>query len=168
MSKKYLIEENKEKITEDFWCLDYGLSDPLPSWVRMPFLTWNQVVRVLSNLGNKQANNRIFNMRSPTFEEIDWSSVRIHSERELDELVDEGGNTKNEIEDCDDFVGVCTKRQYLFGSIYQEAAEDIRSGSLEPSRLIGDWKKEPLVDYDHVVEGIREEILEEYGLDDVA
>jgi hypothetical protein len=152
-----LYEANRERLVDDYWFLDFE-EKPVPRWVRMSFLTWNQVIRVLSNLQTHQATNRLHNLISnPSFEDVDWGSVRICSERELDELVDENGNTDTRAKDAAAFVGVCTKREYLFGAFYQGYADMVRSGEIDPAEMHKNWKDEPLVDYDEVEQEIREE-----------
>ena len=145
------------KSVEDAWMLDY-IDKTDCRWYRSPFLTWNQVTRVLVNLTHKKIRNRIDNMTKETFEDVDWSSVRIHSERELDVMVDEDGNEEDPYPDDKDykFVPVCNKRTYLFGEMYDNA-ELFRSGKWNPSEFY-DWDipKHILEDRDDVIKDLRE------------
>jgi len=145
------------KSVEDAWMLDYFDKTDC-RWIRSPFLTWNQVTRVLTNLSHKKITNRIRNMTKETFEDVDWSSVRIHSERELDVMVDEDGNEEDPYPENKDykFVPVCTKRAYLFGGMYDHA-ELYRSGEINPSDVHGwDIPKHTLEDRDDVIADLRE------------
>jgi hypothetical protein len=172
LEKVHFRKAAREKWVEDYWFLDFLSQEPAPRWVRMTFLEWTQVLRVLDNVQQSQGGHRIhsqFDSEGPyygeKYEDVDWASVRIHSERELDKLVDENGKTKPyDLADCD-FDGVCTKREYLFGSDYQQTADEVRSGKLDPSDLYDDWKTEPLRDYDDVKDGIYQEVLDNYGID---
>ena len=125
----------EEKSLEDRWFLDYWHVTEC-RWVRSPFLTWNQVVRCLQGLTHEKIRNRLDNMTKETFEEVDWKSVRIHSERELDVMVDENGKTEKPYPNDEDFAPVCTKRDYLFGSGYG-GIEYLRSGELKEEDIRG-------------------------------
>jgi hypothetical protein len=156
-----------EKSLEDAWMLDY-FDKTDARWVRSPFLTWNQVTRILTNLTHRKMRNRIDNMTSETFEDVDWSSVRIHSERELDVMVDENG--KKELRNPKDkdykFVPVCNKRTYLFGSGY-DTAEKYRSGKWNPDDMRGwDIPKHCLEDRDDVIADLRDEYPDGIDWDD--
>jgi len=146
-----------EKTVEDAWMLDYFHKTDC-RWVRVPFLTWNQVTRCLVGLTHEKVRNRIRNMTSETFEDIDWSSVRIHSECELDVMVDEDGNEEDPYPEDKDykFVPVCTKRAYLFGGMY-EHVEKYRSGEWNSDDMRG-WEipKHNLEDRDDVIADLRE------------
>ena len=119
-----------EKSVEDAWMLDYFDKTDC-RWVRCPFLTWNQVTRVLTDLTHKKVRNRLTSITKETFEDVDWRTVRIHSERELDVMVDENGNQEDPYPQDKDykFIPVCTKRVYLFGEMYDNA-DLYRSGEL--------------------------------------
>lgn len=156
-----------EKFLEDRWMLDYFDKTDC-RWYREPFLTWNQVTRVLTNLTHKKIRNRLDNMTSETFEEVDWSRVRIHSERELDVMVDEDGNEEDRSPTDENykFVPVCNKRTYLFGSNY-DIAEMYRSGGLNPDDMHG-WKipEHALEDRDDVIRELRKEYPDGIDWDD--
>jgi len=156
-----------EKLLEDAWMLDY-FDKADCRWVRVPFLTWNQVTRVLVNLSHKKFRNRLDNMDKEHFEEVDWSRVRIHSERELDVMVDEDGNEEDRDPQDKDykFVPDCTKRVYLFGGMYDNV-EMYRSGKIDPN-LFHNWKipEERLEDRDDVIKELREEYPEGIDWDD--
>jgi hypothetical protein len=156
-----------EKSLEDRWMLDYfDVTDC--RWVRSPFLTWNQAIRILDNLNNKKFRNRIDNMSNENFEEVDWGSVRIHSERELDVMVDKNGNKEDRYPQDKDykFVPVCNKRTYLFDDRYS-SVEKLRSGEIDPNRIRG-WKipEDPLLDRVDVITELREEYPEGIDWDD--
>jgi hypothetical protein len=167
-TKKFDWKKNvDEKSLEDRWMLDY-FDKTDRRWVRSPFLTWNQVTRILTNLTHKQIRNRIENMTSETFQETDWSQVRIHSERELDVMVDEDGNEEDRYPKDENykFVPVCNKRGYLFGGMY-ENIEHFRSGKWNPDDMRG-WKipEHALEDRDDVIRELREEYPDGIDWDD--
>jgi hypothetical protein len=158
-TKKFDWKKNvDEKSLEDRWMLDYFDKTDC-RWVRSPFLTWNQVTRILTNLTHKKIRNRIDNMTSETFQEVDWSRVRIHSERELDVMVDEDGNEEDPFPKDENykFVPVCNKRTYLFSPRYDNA-ELYRSGKWNPDDMRGwDIPKTTLEDRDDVIANLRDE-----------
>jgi len=151
-------KEHDENRLEDRWMLDYHHVNDR-RWVRSPFLTWNQVIRILDNLGHGQINNRLENMLNEDFEEVDWGSVRIHSERELDVMVDENGRLEDLYPKDKDykFVPVCNKRAYLFSERYDDV-EMYRSGKIDPNH-IRSWQipTHSLEDADEVIKELREE-----------
>jgi hypothetical protein len=154
-----------EKSLEDAWMLDYFDKTDC-RWVRCPFLTWNQVTRVLTDLTHKKIRNRLMSITKETFEDVDWKTVRIHSERELDVMVDEDGNEEDTFPKDKDykFVPVCTKRAYLFGDRYDHA-ELYRSGEL----TLDSHKNFPnliLKDRDDVIRELREEYPDGIDWDD--
>jgi hypothetical protein len=146
---------------EDRYMLDYWHGGEV-RWVRSPFVTWNQVVRMLGSLQNEQFSHRLTNFSKPdeNFVDLDWELVRIHSERELDVMVDEDGKAEDLVpmDEKDKFVPVCTKREYLFGTLYQNIADQFRSGKKVPDDLNyrNGWSKMPLVDRDDVIEELRD------------
>ena len=147
-----------EKSLEDRWFLDYFHKTQC-RWVRSPFLTWNQVVRCLQGLTHEKIRNRIDNMTKETFEEVDWGRVRIHSERELDVMVDENGlpEDPNPEDENYNFVPVCTKREYHFGAMYDEI-EHFRSGEFTEEDIHGfDIPKSYLEDREDVINDLREQ-----------
>jgi len=153
------VKNLNENRLEDAWMLDYHHVNDC-RWVRMPFLTWNQVIRILDNMGRGRLIHRLDNMLNKEgFEDVDWSSVRIHSERELDEMVDENGRLEDLYPKDKDykFVPVCNKRAYLFSERYDNV-EMYRSGEIDPNH-IRSWQIStyPLEDADEVIKALREE-----------
>ncbi len=167
-TKQFDWEKNvEEKSLEDRWFLDYFHKTDC-RWVRCPFLTLNQVTRVLTNLTHQQIRNRLDNMTSETFEEVDWSRVRIHSERELDVMVDEDGNEEDRSPTDENykFVPVCTKRAYLFSDRY-EVIEHYRSGKWNSDEMGGrKIPKHALEDRDDVIRELREQYPDGIDWDD--
>lgn len=146
----------KAKLLEDAWMLDY-FDKADGRWVRSPFLTWNQVIWVLTDLTHKKDRNRMEKMYSETFEDVDWGQVRIHSERELDVMVDEDGNEENSYSEEEEymFVPVRTKRAHLFGDMYQNLSQLYREGDKHSAALERDIPKHALKDPDLVIEDLR-------------
>ena len=154
-----------EKSVEDAWMLDYFDKTDC-RWVRCPFLTWNQVTRVLTDLTHKKVRNRLTSITKETFEDVDWRTVRIHSERELDVMVDENGNQEDPYPQDKDykFIPVCTKRVYLFGEMYDNA-DLFRSGELTLD-IHKNFPNLILKDRDDVIKELREEYPEGIDWDD--
>lgn len=142
-----MINENKMEDTnnKDYWMLDYYLKEDC-RWVRQGFLTWNQVCHALMSLQWKQENNRIENYSSEGFQDVEWETVRIHNEKELDVMVDRYGRSEDK---CSwkkvAFKPVCTKREFLFDDRYQDMAHAIRDGEILPSELNNNIPDEPLI-----------------------
>lgn len=142
--------------TNERWMLDYRLTkNGLLKWVRMPALTWNAVMGALHALQSAQIYNEIHRKA-----ELDWSSIRIQKESDLDELVDEDGNevkwTNKE--------PVCTLRQTQFGSLYHGLREDFLNGRFDP--MTKDYKdlEDPLYTFEEFKDWYPEldwEVLEE-------
>ena len=156
-----------EKTVEDAWMLDYFDKTDC-RWVRSSFLTWNQVTRILNNLQHRYWRNRLENITKETFEDVDWSRVRIHSERELDVMVDEDGNEEDRYPKDKDykFVPVCTKRGYLFGGMYDHP-DMYRSGEINLSDVHGwDIPKHTLQDREQVIYDLRAEYPDGIDWDD--
>lgn len=154
-----------EKSVEDAWMLDYFDKTDC-RWVRCPFLTWNQVTRVLTDLTHKKVRNRLTSITKETFEDVDWRTVRIHSERELDVMVDENGNQEDPYPQDKDykFIPVCTKRVYLFGEMYDNA-DLYRSGELTLD-IHKNFPNLILKDRDDVIRDLREEYPDGIDWDD--
>lgn len=146
-----MTDENKMEDTnkKDYWMLDYIRKDDR-RWVRQGFLTWNQVCNALMSLQWEQENNRMENYSKEGFQDVEWKTIRIHNEKELDVMVDRNGRSEKE---CSwkkvAFKPVCTKREFLFDDRYQKMADFIRDGEFLPSELndnIPDEKLIPLSD----------------------
>lgn len=106
---------------KDRWMLDFveyenGLHK---GWKRMPFLTFNQLLLAMRSL----QNNRTFNLLHDIQTEIEWKSIRVHSEAELDQLVDKDGAIHTV---QDQWEPICTMREYKFGTLYSDNADDFR------------------------------------------
>ena len=65
-------------------------------------------------------------------------------------MVDKDGNTQPYDMADEDFEGVGTKREYLFGGLYQKLAENIRSGKTKPKHYPCETTAE-LCDFDEVI-----------------
>ena len=151
-----LVNNNKKDEVEDLWMLDYFHKTDC-RWVRVPGLTWNQVIRCLNDLSNQKSQNHFKNVMSETFEDIDWSGVRIHSERELDVMVDKDGEEElwNPEDENYKFLPLCTKRTSLFGDNYQNTIALYRKGEEFRSRLTGNIPKHALVDEESLMADLR-------------
>jgi hypothetical protein len=104
-------------ITKDeYWMLDY-LDTEDKKWVRSSFLTDPQVMVLL--IGIRRRN--------------DGSNIRVQRETDLDKMVDENGREFSPIHYEDwNWEGAVTKREFLFGTQYQQVAEKVRNGELSP------------------------------------
>ena len=112
------------------WMLDFGLTENgAYSWIRMPALTWTAVLRQLKYLQSTKFHNACHRKA-----ELDWSSIRIQKETDLDELVDKDGNlvkwSNNE--------PVCNLREYLFDDRYEYTRQAFLSGEFDPME---EWYK---------------------------
>ena len=121
-------ESSKEKCglkVEELWFVDYWVAKPIPRWVRMPLLTYDEMVRVLYKLDQHAClyhENYEFHSHDEMCKEgmgFLWESLRVHRETELDRIVDG-----------------YTQRQNLFGDNYQIQVDKFRNGewSLEEFR----------------------------------
>ena len=107
---------------KDRWMLDFveyenGLHK---GWKRMPFLTFNQLLLAIRSLRTTQIQDLLHDKQT----KIEWKSIRIHSEAELDELVDKDGAIHTV---QDDWEPICTMREYEFGTLYSSVADDFRT-----------------------------------------
>ena len=147
--KPTLVMVNEEKMkdtnAQDYWMLDYYLKDDV-RWVRQGFLTWNQVCHALMSLQWKQMNNRMENYSKEGFQDVEWETIRIHNEKELDVIVDRYGRSEDKcLVKKVPFKPVCTKREFLFDERYQNIADHVRCGEISPSELNNNIPDEPLI-----------------------
>lgn len=101
-----------------------------PSWIRMPNLTYAEAIRCLGEM----LSDSLESIAEGTGR-VRYHSIRLHSEKELDETVELDDGT------------VCTKREKIFGSMYQSIREnDLKEHPLESSsyldRFDSFWAKE--------------------------
>ena len=163
MTEKEIVNRTNRKIDEreDYWMVEYSYEsmDEGHRWIRSSFLTWNQVVRMLGNLNERYTSNILKNYTDESFENVSWGSVRIQSERDLDEMVDENGKTESEMEFAKKYdyrwVPFCSKREYQFGATYQGYADGVRSGMIDPAKQAKGWKDEALCDYEEMMSDLR-------------
>lgn len=102
------MEERKNLIKTERYFLDYERDEEKGffRWIRMPNLTYFEAVRYINQMLWDSLDS-ITNGRG----RVRYNSIRLHSERELDEIVVlEDGTT-------------CTKREQIFGSMYQSLRE---------------------------------------------
>ena len=104
----------------EYFFLDFIEKQPNPMWFRMPFLTWNQVMRVLNDRNAYDAHLRQQSKKESLadFKGCEWVNIRIQRETDLDVITDG-----------------CTLREVLFGTLYQRTADRVRSGELKVSDL---------------------------------
>jgi len=152
---------NSHEHTPEYWMLDYHFNDGSPTWMRHPFLTWDQVVYRLWNLQMLRRPNNIKKFTSqghlPT---VDWSSLRIQKESDLDAMVDENGDVEDLFPDDENykFSPVCTMREFLFDDRYQKVADFVRSGVMKPEMLNTHQSTTgELVDPQHFIESLKED-----------
>ena len=104
----------------EYFFLDFKEIQPDTKWVRMTFLTWNQVMRVLNFRNAYDAHLRRQSKKESLadFKGCEWVNIRIQRETDLDVITDG-----------------CTLREELFGTFYQETADLVRSGKIKVSDL---------------------------------
>ena len=115
-TKNTSVTTLKQLNKDEYFMLDY-FDRKQTRWVRSGFLTEKQIMFFMNVNGIS-----------------DWERIRIQRETELDEMVDENGKTKMGTHPSfqKDWVGLGTKREFLFGSFYQSIAEDIYEGKRTP------------------------------------
>lgn len=173
MTEKEIVNRTNRIIDEreDYWMVDYSYEsmDEGRRWIRSSFLRWNQVVRMMANLNERFTSNILKNYTDESFENVSWGSVRIQSERDLDEMVDENGKTESEVEFAKthlpssvvslkydyEWFPFCSKREYRFGGTYQGYADGVRSGRIDPAKQAKGWKDESLCDYEELISDLR-------------
>ena len=168
MTEKEIVNRTNRIIDEreDYWMVDYSYEsmDEGRRWIRSSFLRWNQVVRMMANLNERFTSNILKHYTDESFENVSWGSVRIQSERDLDEMVDENGKTEYEIEVLRmnraktydyKWVPLCSKREYCFGGTYQGYADGVRGGMINPAKQAKGWKDEALCDYEEMMSDLR-------------
>ena len=104
----------------EYFFLDFKEEQPDTKWIRMTFLTWNQVMRVLNSRNAYDAHLRRQSKKESLadFKGCEWVNIRIQRETDLDVITDG-----------------CTLREELFGTFYQETADLVRSGKIKVSDL---------------------------------
>jgi hypothetical protein len=104
----------------EYFFLDFKEKQPETNWIRMPFLTWNQVMQVLNFRNAYDAHLRRQSKKESLadFKGCEWVNIRIQRETDLDVITD-----------------FRTLRQELFGTLYQATADLVRSGELKVSDL---------------------------------
>ena len=104
----------------EYFFLDFIEKQPNPKWFRYPFLTWNQVMLVLNSRNAYDAHLRRQSKKESLadFKGCEWMHISIQRETDLDVITDG-----------------CTLREELFGTLYQETADKVRSGELKVSDL---------------------------------
>jgi len=116
------LNDDSFRGSEDAWMVDYFVKENgAPRWVRSPFLTWYQVTDLLQSF--------------PKRDDISISRLRVHKESHLDEPVDAEGKTIRP--GNSDAIPSCTRREYLFGGVYEEIANEMRKGTLNRADLYG-------------------------------
>jgi hypothetical protein len=121
------MEERISLIRSERYFLDYERDEEkgMFRWIRMPNLTYFEAIRYLNQMMWDSLDS-IGNGRG----RVRYNSIRLHSEKELDETVELDDGT------------TCTKREKIFGSMYQNLREyDLKSDT-------GDRGFRPLVDDD--------------------
>ena len=165
--ENYQINTKKENI--EYWMLDYVFNDGTSSWGRVPFLTWDQVLNRLCSLQSGRTHNNVMRVlkkeHTPKYE---WSDLRLQKETDLDVMVDEDGNEEQSFPDDENykFSPVCTKREYLFGQMYQGFADLVRSGEVDPQEFNSGIPDDELLREEQVIDYLRETYPDGINWDD--
>jgi hypothetical protein len=154
-----LIEALHQDAAEDLWFLDYHYSDEngYKRWCRHPLLNWNQVTHILARFSQRQ-NSQLLKSKRYSKNKIDWSSIRIQKEKDLDVLVDKDGNEQDKNSDKlgADFIPLISKREYLFGSLYECGVQSLRNGSLQLEDINGSIPSCLLIEQKEVINDLRD------------
>jgi hypothetical protein len=121
------MEERISLIRSERYFLDFKreAEKGFPRWIRMPNLCYFEAIR----LQNQMLCDSLESITNGNGR-VRYHSIRLHSEEELDETIELDDGT------------TCTKREKIFGSMYQNLREyDLKSDT-------GDRGFRPLVDDD--------------------
>ena len=142
MNKEFKKQMIKETRPRNAYMVDYKITSPLPRWVRMPFVSLSTATAIVWSLSNEHFSSHLqsFNthLRDDEFKHFRFSSLRIHSEDELDELVNAQGKLIRHCGDGDDCEPTGTLRQNLFGGSYQSVADQMSGLS---AKELGEWEE---------------------------
>ena len=140
-SKKQKIEETRPR---NAYMVDYWQTSPetRAQWVIMPFVSLTTATAVVWSLSNEKLSSHLqsrrAHLRDDDFEHFEFSSLRIHSEDELDEMVNAQGKHIEDCDDGDDCEPAGTLRQHLFGDLYQSIADEVSGLSAKELR---EWEE---------------------------
>ena len=166
----------RASLSRNAYMVDYMITSPSPRWVRMPFVSLKTATHIVNNLSNKHFHSAIAGLRhfrqnpdADDFEHFEFSSLRIHSEDELDEMVNAQGKHIEDCDDGDDCEPAGTLRQHLFGDLCQSIADEVSGLSAKELR---EWEEERYptwFDLEHLTtrEAVMNELRDEYpdGID---